>query len=341
MPESVTPPYPWQRAQWDSLWARRRAGQLPHALVLHGPAGLGKRHFAEALARGLLCGHSDAGGAPCGMCGECRLLAAGTHPDVSRVEILEDKKEIGIDQIRELRDTVTLRSHRGGCKIVIVDPAEAMNVNASNALLKTLEEPSGDSLLMLVTTRLGALLPTVRSRCQHIQFAVPSRADAESWLRTTAQRTEDTAALLALANGAPLRALQLAEHDALSKAAAVIGELEALATGNADPIAVAERWTKSDIPTTLAWTGGVVADLVRLKFEAPPSLINNVSRSPVLADLARQIDARRLFELLDRVRDAQRDAGTQLNSQMILEGMLLFWNERFSTMNKPSARASS
>lgn len=340
MPDAVGSHYPWQRRTWEQLQARRRAGQLPHALVLHGASGMGKRHFAEAFAASVLCRNSDAGGVPCGMCGECQLLAAGTHPDITRVEILEDKKEIGVDQIRELRDIVTLRSHRAGFKIVIVDPADAMNVSASNALLKTLEEPSGDSLLMLMTTRLASLLPTVRSRCQAIAFATPPRAESEAWLRETLNGSGDAPALLALAEGAPLRARFFAEQDALATAAGIVGDLERLAAGGSHPSAVAERWVKSDIPTTLAWVNGVMADLIRLKFDGAPSLINNVSRSPALAALARQIDARHLFEVLDRVREAQRDAGTTLNQQMVLEGMLLFWNERSASMNKTS-RANS
>jgi DNA polymerase-3 subunit delta' len=261
------------------------------------------------------------------------LLAAGTHPDITRVEIPEDKKEIGVDRIRELRDIVTLRSHRAGFKIIIIDPADAMNVNACNALLKTLEEPSGDSLLMLVATRIGALLPTVRSRCQSIAFPTPPRADAEAWLRGVLAAPDDAPALLALADGAPLRARYFAEQNALSAAGNVVRDLETVATGAAHPAAVAEHWLKSDIPTTLSWVGGVVGDLVRLKFEGSPSLINNVSRTSALPELVRRIDARRLFEMLDRVREAQRDAGTSLNQQMVLEGMLLLWNERFSTMN--------
>jgi DNA polymerase-3 subunit delta' len=318
---------------WARLQAGRRAGRLAHALVLHGAAGLGKRSFAEAFAASVLCRHGDANGVPCGLCGECQLLAAGTHPDITRVEIPEDKKEIGVDRIRELRDIVTLRSHRAGFKIIIIDPADAMNVNACNALLKTLEEPSGDSLLMLVATRIGALLPTVRSRCQSIAFPTPPRADAEAWLRGVLAAPDDAPALLALADGAPLRARYFAEQNALTAAGNVVRDLEAVATGAAHPAAVAENWLKSDIPTTLSWVGGVVGDLVRLKFEGSPSLINNVSRTSALPELVRRIDARRLFEMLDRVREAQRDAGTSLNQQMVLEGMLLLWNERFSTMN--------
>ncbi len=327
-------PYPWHGPMWGRLQSGWRSGRLPHALIFHGMPGVGKRAFAEAFAASVLCRNSDDKGRPCGICGECQLMAAGTHPDITRVEILEDKKEIGIDQIRELREVVTLRSHRAGFKVVIVDPADAMNVNSSNALLKTLEEPSGDTLLILLTARFGALLPTVRSRCQAVAFPTPAAADAEAWLRGVLDRPDDAPALLALADGAPLKAQYLAGQDALPMAAGLIRELEALATGKSDPLAVAERWAKSDIPTTLSWVGGVLYDLARLKFGGVPSLINIVSRTSPLHDFASRTDPGPLFEMIDRVREAQRDALTSLNQQMILEGMLLHWNERFTNMNK-------
>jgi DNA polymerase-3 subunit delta' len=255
----------------------------------------------------------------------CRLYHAGTHPDLLRVELLEDKKEIVVDQIRDLRDFSALRSHGGGFKIVLVDPADRMNLNAANALLKTLEEPGGATLMLLITTRPSALLPTVRSRCQRVECPVPPRAQASTWLRQNIGEGGEAEALLALAGGAPLRAVALHAGDALKRHARVLEELSGIAAGEVDPSAVAERWAKADKDDALAWTGDALADLARLKFDAAPSLLTNIGSHAALAAMAPQIDMRGLFDVLDRVRYAQTQANSGLNQQMLLEDALIAW----------------
>jgi DNA polymerase-3 subunit delta' len=325
MPELTASPLPWQQSTWERLRARYRAGQMPHALLIHGPAGVGKRRLAEALAQSVLCANPALDGAGCGACGACRLYQAGTHPDLLRVELLEDKKEIVVDQIRELREFAALRSHGGGYKVVLVDPAERMNVNAANALLKTLEEPGGATLILLITTRPNALLPTVRSRCQRVECPVPPRAQALTWLRQNVGGDAAVEALLDLAGGAPLRAVALHAGDALKRHARVLEELSGIAAGEVDPSAVAERWAKADKDDALAWTGDALADLARLKFDAAPSLLTNIGSHAALAAMAPQIDMRGLFDVLDRVRYAQTQANSGLNQQLLLEDALIAW----------------
>ena len=171
---------PWHRPQWQRVERGVREGRVPHALLLRGAAGNGKARFAARLAAALLC-RSDS--PPCRACESCRLCAAGSHPDRFEVTIPEDRREIVVDQIRDLVHSVSLTARLGGYKAVIVNPAEQMNRHAANTLLKTLEEPPGATVFILVSSNHALLLATIRSRCQMVDFPVADREIALKWLR--------------------------------------------------------------------------------------------------------------------------------------------------------------
>jgi len=163
-------PYPWQRPLWQGLLDRLRDGRLPHALLLSGPAGMGKQEFASRFSRAILCDSPNEDGSACGQCRGCQLMQAGSHPDYLLVAPEEEGKAIGIDAVRELARFQALKSQYGRQRVIQLQPADALNPNSANALLKTLEEPAGDTILLLTTDRPMALLPTIRSRCQKIIF---------------------------------------------------------------------------------------------------------------------------------------------------------------------------
>jgi DNA polymerase-3 subunit delta' len=223
----------WNQPILDSLTAR--AGRLPHALLLHGPRGVGKAALAERIAQSLLC--EGAGRKPCLACDACRWFLAGNHPDFRRVESeavakvppapeAEDEApakrapkqpsiEIKVDQVRELADFLYVRSHRGGVRLALVHPAEDMNENAANALLKGLEEPPASAMFLLVSHRPAQLLPTIRSRCVAVPVPIPPREAALQWLAS--QGIKNAERWLAYAGGAPLRAVEYAaDGEALS-----------------------------------------------------------------------------------------------------------------------------
>jgi DNA polymerase-3 subunit delta' len=215
----------WNQPILDSLIAR--AGRLPHALLIHGPRGVGKAALGERIAQTLLC--EGKGKKPCLACDACRWFLSGNHPDFRRLEPealaklppidLEDEApaakrskqpsiEIKIDQVRELASFLYVRSHRGGMRVALVHPAEDMNENAANALLKGLEEPPAAAMFILVSHRPAQLLPTIRSRCVAVPVPIPPREAALQWL--AAQGSKDAERWLAYAGGAPLRALDYA-----------------------------------------------------------------------------------------------------------------------------------
>jgi len=221
--------YPWQEQAWKKLLGMRI--KLPQALLVYGPEGIGKLALAECFAQLLLCEAAGILKAPCGTCEGCRWFLAGTHPDLRRLEpeslarlrqtnqdqdedapaVSKTQKpstEIKIDQVRSLDGFLNLRSHRGRQRVVLVHPAEDMNLNAANALLKGLEEPQAQAHFILVSHRPARLLPTIRSRCVALPVVLPDLVAAGAWLK--AQEASDWEAWLAFAGGAPLRALEYA-----------------------------------------------------------------------------------------------------------------------------------
>ena len=211
-------PFPWHLDAWRGLIAAPE--RLPHALLLHGPAGVGTRAFALALARWLLCKLPGAGGG-CGTCPACNWFEQGAHPDFRLIEPEADAAEAGADKkggrsitiqaIRELGEFLALAAHQGGWRVVVIQPAEMLNAAAANALLKTLEEPPAKVLLILVAHQPRRLPATVRSRCRKLALPPPAAAEAAAWL--AGEGVEQAAGLLAEAGGAPLLALDCADAE--------------------------------------------------------------------------------------------------------------------------------
>lgn len=203
-------PFPWQQQQWQRLVAAHRGQQLAHAFLLSGLPGLGKHHFANAFVHGLLCRQPDRDGIACGQCKGCHLLRAGSHPDFLAVELEEKAKALKVDQVRALVTVLNQTPQIGQYHCVIIDPADALNINAANALLKLLEEPPGATVFFLISHRPARLPATIRSRCQQLPFSPPPCGEAEQWLAARGVKTNGTA--LHRSKGAPLRAMALAEQ---------------------------------------------------------------------------------------------------------------------------------
>ena len=229
-------PLPWQQAQWLQIDQARRRGQLTHAWLLAGAEGVGKRSFARALAASLLCTANDAEGRACGSCRSCRMLASGGHPDAHLISLdghlglaacdslqAEDglsfwapkkdsaRRDIAVDAVRSLLEKLTVSTHLGGARVIVIHPASEMSEATANSLLKTVEEPPANTYLLFLAEFPQALKQTIRSRCQLLRFAPPPAAEALDWLR--ARHPAANAALLAEAGGAPLRAAAWLQQD--------------------------------------------------------------------------------------------------------------------------------
>ncbi len=251
---------PWHEAPWARLLQRRQAGSLPHALLLSGPPGLGKRDFSERLQRAMLC-DAPVDGDACGRCRACTFLDAGTHPDRIRVSLEERsdgvlRKEIVVQQIRALSERLSKVSQFGGWQVACIDPADAMNNAAYNALLKTLEEPGASRLLILVADAPWRLPATIRSRCQRADFRLPDRDTALAWLEQ--QGVDKPRDALDAAGGNPGLARRWADEGQLAERGKVRNDLRALAEGRGEAGAMAAEWS-GDAPAQRLWFAAQLA----------------------------------------------------------------------------------
>jgi DNA polymerase-3 subunit delta' len=230
----------------------------------------------------------------------------------------EGKKQIVVEQVRELCAELAMTSYSSGYKVAIVDPAERMNVSAANSLLKTLEEPTDNTLLILVRSRLDTLPATVASRCQRLRFAVPAEEDALRWLDQQ-EPGRDWRPLLRIAAGAPLAALQAAGEGVDELDQRFCEDLVEIAAGRRDPVKAASDWSKIDPRITLAWLNGFVVALIRRRALEMPDANDR------LQNLSEVLPLEQLFMYLDEVQGSARRIDGALNLQMTLENLLIPW----------------
>ena len=322
----IIPELPWHAAQWHHIDTLQNKDRLPHALFLKGPHGVGKQQFAELLARRLLClsGERDA----CGICKGCRLAEASSHPDFHRVAPLEEGKSIGIPQIRTLIASLNLTPSVGTRKLGLIAPAERMTLAAANSLLKTLEEPPGDSVLLLVSG-LSAILPaTVRSRCQTLRFPAVTDESAVEWLAPQIPPNHDARSLLALTSGQPLSALDWLESDVLQQRAELAAQLSDIATFKLTPLQAAQEWKKHGAQQVLASLTSTLVALARSHLGVISESIVRVESEIMLQAHAEQLDLQGLFGLYDKCLALRRLLTTHpgLNEQVQLEEVALRWH---------------
>ena len=305
----IPEPLPWHDPQWQRIERSIQSARVPHALLLRGGSGNGKAMFAARLAAVLLCRSS----APaCGTCESCRLFVAGSHPDWSEVTLETDRREIVVDQIRGLIHTVGLTARFGRYKVVVVDPAELMNRHAANTLLKTLEEPPGATIFILVSSNHAQLLPTIRSRCQRIDFPVPDPGIALDWLRG---KVPDPGAALALAHGAPIHAVEMASGGLIEVRSGLDRDLDELLAGG-DPMTVAARWKELGRATVARWLVDILAQRLR---ESVAGGVDSTRRGAATPHFSR------LLSILDRCLEVRGGvlARSNSNEQLALERLAL------------------
>jgi DNA polymerase-3 subunit delta' len=318
----LTTIFPWQQTEWQHLQLRYQNHTLPHALLLAGPAGLGKSQFALALAELLLCQQKPPPPIPCGHCAACQLFRAGTHPDLLHLQPDAEGKAIRIDTIRELIDQLGTTARQGSYQIAIIEPAEAMNTYASNALLKILEEPPGKVMIILISHQPQALLATLRSRCQIISFPIPPNSISLNWLAQ--QLSEPSASLsnvLALAEGIPLRALTLAREKYPAKRQQLLEQLLQLQQNQLHPVSWIATLNQGEISTLLVDLTSIVMDVVRVKNQAPFQVLTHPQHYAILQQLSAAWQLPQLFAFIDQSLALQRmrKEGINLNGQLALE----------------------
>jgi len=319
--------YPWLDSITASLSTLIARDRVPHALLFTGQPGVGKVALADLFARQLLCEAPEQEASPCGRCAGCLQYAAGTHPDFFRVEPEEDATVIKVDQVRELTERLSLSSHRGGYKVVLLLPADAMNINAANSLLKTLEEPSDNTVLVLVSVQPAQIPATIRSRCQKVRVEIPERKLASRWL--AGQLADNQAGVyLQLAHGAPLEALRQAREDLVALRRERFQDLLGILDGTRSALKVAAAWCKDEDLQGIRWLRDWLMDLLRIRLTGQTATVRSPDLAESLAKLAPGLECRIMFSQLDRINGLLRLSASSLNRQLLTEDVLLAWAEQ-------------
>jgi len=331
--------YPWQQTAWTRLQQMRE--RLPHAILFHGPAGIGKADFIETFAQALLCENVQADGHACGACASCGWFVQHNHPDYRRVrpEALEDEpapegeeggegdkkskstkapsKEIKIEQIRNLADFMNISTHRQGLRVVVLYPAEALNMPASNALLKTLEEPPPGTVFLLASNGLDRLLPTILSRCRKFALPMPDHPAALAWLKE--QGVPDADSWLREEGGAPLAARTQAENGSREELEALLHFLARPSTDSA--LRSAEKLSKTPLSALVAWQQRWLYDLLSVKLSGVVRYYPRYQKE--LAALAGHVHTANVLRAVKSANERRAVADHPLSAKLFVEDMLL------------------
>jgi DNA polymerase III subunit delta' len=318
-------PYPWQLSDWQQLLQQIAAKKLPHAMMIAGPKGIGKRHLADVLAQLLLC-QAPIEGTACGKCRGCELNKAQTHPDLVWLAPEEAGKAIKVDQVRELTESLGKTAQQGGYKVVIIEPAEAMNGNSANALLKSLEEPAANTLLILIAHSPSAVLPTIRSRCQMRKIPMPRSEQVLRWLSPLLVGSNANAEmLLVAARGAPLAALALLQGDTLEQREQVFQQFVRLSLGQVSAIELAAQWHGGDVHGFIEWFIGLLHSVARWRVGVSDA---QMEQSPVeWRERLRSLNIALLHRYIEKILLCKKQllSGSNPNKQLLLEELLLDW----------------
>lgn len=316
-------PWPWQMSQWQRLLQQRQRDRLPHALLLFGQPGLGLNHFAGCLAQSVVCQNVDAQGCACGGCGACRQFSQALYADFLSVNITAGKTRILVDQIRDLAGFLGLTGGAGGAKIVIISPADSMNQNAANCLLKTLEEPPGNTLIILVAHHLNRLPATIRSRCQIIGFTKPDTRLGLQWLESRGH--QQGARLLQLAQGAPCLAESFDNEDSYPHYQALVEGVLDLLSGRSGAFELRKRWLGCSTGDLVFWSQGLLRDCIRAVSGLPDAYFENSLYFSQLRDLAGLLDLSQLFRVHEHLTQLGEVLEHPLNKDLLVDDVILAW----------------
>lgn len=320
--------YPWQKEIWDQLCKTSINKRIAHALLFTGPKGVGKYQFAMAFKNSLLCSENSLGEHGCGLCRFCKMQQ---HPDFYEVTLEVDERTdkksnvIKIDQIRKLIDFSLLHNHFGKAKVIIIHPVEAMNTNASNALLKILEEPTQNTYFVLISNEIHQLSATIKSRCQLVNFTIPNLDISKQWLQSQSLSDDIANLCLKFAYNAPLTAKRLADNNYIEQHSKLMENLLSISNRSEDPIVIANSWLKIDTDVPLQALYSCLSDLILLKTVENCSEITNSNRRDILQNIANNVSFAGLYVILDKIILAKHQIKSNVAILGIYEDILNLW----------------
>lgn len=315
--------YPWQQQQWHTLLAMKAQARIPHALLLVGYKGLGKLAFAQQITKAILCAQSNAAGY-CNQCRNCHLYDVANHPDYTLLAAPADTASIKIDDVRQLLQTTSQTPQQANYKVIVIAPAEAMNIAAANALLKVLEEPPSQTIFLLVCNQLYQIPATIRSRCQMVKFTAPSIQEGCQWLNTQGEASPQNELLLELAHYSPLLATQLLHNAYFERRNEILTQLQAWVANQTTLVEIVEQWITKDIDSLIKLLISIHIDMIRLQSKLDLNYITHKDIAIPLQELANGFTLSSLYRLLDKLYQMQQwlSRATNINQSLLLEDFL-------------------
>lgn len=311
--------YPWQIKQLKVISKSIDLSRLPHALLFYGLNGLGKYDFAQYVAKIILCTNKLSEGLvhkPCDSCQSCQLVSAANHPDLLNIGLSEKSKVIKVKDLKSWLEPMSLVPMLSNHKVAIINNADKMTMESSNSFLKTLEEPAGDTVFILLSNGEQELLPTIQSRCQTLIFSADNVQKSKQWLASQiAEPNVDFNSLLLMSNGAPLLALQYYNEQLLPIYVDFIDDL----LKQKDAINLSLKWSKKDYTLMLIWWQSVMVDLIKKSLLDTDKLNNNLSEISLSAGI---LD---LYDFYDNLSLARKMITSNINVRLTLDNLFIEW----------------
>jgi DNA polymerase-3 subunit delta' len=317
---------PWLQDNADQWLQLLLADKLPHAILLSGAKGLGKCEIAKHMAHLALCENLTDKGA-CETCRACHMYKAKNHLDLTVISA--EKAVIKVDQIRQLTRKITLSTTRNQHKVIVIENAEQMNKAAANALLKTLEEPPVNVVIILTTSEMGRLLATIKSRCIKITIPTPKFNMALQWLISLVQYSEEECSLaLTLTSGSPITAKNMMQEETLQKVKEMLSDLNRLSQNKVALLDVSKNWYSQNLDLNFSYIAAYF--LTKLKVnnsmqlhENMPNVIEVLSNNPVKTN-------QKLLKFVGRLFQYIKYSQTPLKKELLIEELLIHWQRDFN-----------
>ena len=317
---------PWHNQQWQAITTGIKLDRMPHGLICHGTPGAGQFEFAMGLSQRLLCQSPASDDMPCGQCPQCFMVRNKQHPSIRLIEPEEENKGIKVDQVRDIHHFImTTTSSQYPYKIVIINPADGLNITASNSLLKLLEEPASDSCIILCTSQLHHLLPTIRSRCQKLAFIPQWDQSIAQWLGARLSPQVDPHLMFQLALGGPLLALHIASSEVLSARDQWFDDVLKYFNRGCSLTWLSKQWLNLEFPTLLVWLTTCLNDILKLRVHDEPINLIHSDKLEILQNLREKLELKQIYDVLDLLCTMKRQwlAKINLNRELLVERILI------------------
>lgn len=331
----MTPLFPWFHENLIQLTKLYQQDRLPHALLISSAGGLGIDNLVTHLSRLILC-HENSINQPaeggCGHCKSCLLFKAGSHPDIKIIGPEESKKQIRVDQIRAVSQFIQKTGQQGKNKVIVIDPADQLNLQAANALLKSLEEPPSGTFLILITDRPAVLLPTIRSRCFKVPIGVPRVETQENWLKEKVPDSDVLNTLLSISEGKPCEALELFEGEGLAIREQLQSELELMFSKKLSSVEIAAKWSRLPVTLVMFWLALWSTDICRYLGSKGIAAFRDPNMGKISKFTVKNANPDSIFALTDYILESKAgfDNQANLNQQLVLEDILIKWHDIIS-----------